>query len=111
MSLLLALADGIGPTFRCRSGGPRPIQDKPIYSRRDWGVCVAQHIGRALWGNGCSYYVVESAPDSLPASERRDWNYGVFSARYGNLYTARQLLQLFDRAYSIYNPQLTVWQT
>ena len=75
------------------------------------GSCFAQHIGRALQGNNCSYYVVESAPDSLPASKHREWNYGTFSARYGNLYTTRQLLQLFDRAYQIYKPQLTFWQT
>jgi hypothetical protein len=75
------------------------------------GSCFAQHIGRSLQSNGCAYYIVESAPDSLPQSQHRDWNYGVFSARYGNLYTARQLLQLFDRAYGIYKPQLTFWQT
>lgn len=75
------------------------------------GSCFAQHIGRALQRNGCSYYVVEPAPDCLPTSIHHEWNYGIFSARYGNLYTARQLLQLFDRAYDKYTPQLNVWQT
>ena len=74
------------------------------------GSCFAQHIGRVLRENGCSYYVPESAPDWLPVSNRREWNYGIFSARYGNLYTTRQLRQLFDRAYGNYKPQLTVWQ-
>ena len=75
------------------------------------GSCFAQHIGRALLKNGCSYYVVESAPDGLPASSTVEWNYGIFSARYGNLYTTRQLLQLYDRAYGKYQPQLIFWQT
>ena len=75
------------------------------------GSCFAQHISRALLKNQCSYYVVESAPDALPASKHREWNYGIFSARYGNLYTTRQLLQLYDRAYGDFQPQLTFWQT
>jgi hypothetical protein len=75
------------------------------------GSCFAQHIGRALRKNKCSYYVVESAPDWLPVAKHREWNYEIFSARYGNLYSARQLLQLFDRAYGTYNPELTFWQT
>ena len=74
------------------------------------GSCFAQHVGRALQENGCSYQVVESAPDWLPAAKHREWNYGVFSARYGNIYTVRQLLQLFDRAYGICTPQLTFWE-
>ena len=36
-------------------------------------------------------------------------NYGVFSARYGNLYTARQLTQLVDRAFGQYNPEDLYW--
>jgi hypothetical protein len=34
----------------------------------------------------------------------------VFSARYGNLYTTRQLNQLFDRAYGTFSPADDVWQ-
>jgi GSCFA family len=37
------------------------------------------------------------------------FNYGVFSARYGNLYTSRQLVQLFDRAYSRLLPHDDIW--
>jgi GSCFA family len=74
------------------------------------GSCFAQHIGRALQDNGCCYHITESAPDWLPPAQHREWNYGVFSARYGNIYTVRQLLQLFDRAYGFYAPQLTFWQ-
>ncbi len=33
----------------------------------------------------------------------------LFSARYGNIYTARQLLQLFHRAYGAFGPREDVW--
>ncbi len=37
------------------------------------------------------------------------FNYGVFSARYGNIYTARQLLQLFDRTFGNFVPGDSLW--
>ena len=61
------------------------------------GSCFAQHIARHLKKAGYSYYVAEPGHPILPASVRARQNYGLFSARYGNIYTARQLLQLFDR--------------
>jgi GSCFA family len=45
----------------------------------------------------------------MPDEERAAGNYGVYSARYGNIYTTRQLLQLFDRAYGRFEPLLDVW--
>jgi GSCFA family len=39
-----------------------------------------------------------------------DYNYRVFSARYGNVYTSRQLVQLLDRAYGVFFPQDDIWQ-
>ena len=62
------------------------------------GSCFAQHISRRLQAIDFNYYVAEDAP-SLPPAERRRRNYGVFSARYGNIYTTRQLLQLFQQAF------------
>ena len=37
------------------------------------------------------------------------YNYGIYTARYGNLYTARQLLQLFQRAYGSFTPAEGAW--
>ncbi len=51
--------------------------------------------------------VAESAPGSSAAT---DENYGVFSCRYGNIYTVRQLLQLFQRAYGLFEPKDSAWQ-
>lgn len=72
------------------------------------GSCFAQHISRSLLQHGFNYYVAEQAPE-LAAEEARHRNYGVFSARFGNIYTARQLVQLFDRAYGAFDPGERHW--
>lgn len=74
------------------------------------GSCFAQHIAAALRANGLAYYVVEGAPEGMPPEEARQRQYGVFSCRYGNIYTARQLLQLVLRAYGRFEPELTAWR-
>lgn len=71
------------------------------------GSCFAQHISRTLQKNGFNYYVTENSPYANDAD--LDRNYGVFSARYGNVYTARQLVQLFDRAYDAFTPLDSYW--
>nr|WP_246735698.1 GSCFA domain-containing protein [Agrobacterium sp. a22-2] len=62
------------------------------------GSCFAQHIANRLQSSGYHYYVAEAAPAGMSAEEAARQNYGVYSARYANVYTARQLLQLFKRA-------------
>ena len=74
------------------------------------GSCFAQHISAALRGSGMSYYVAEPPPAGLSVSEADRRQYGVFSARYGNVYTARQLTQLFDRAYGRLLPVYGAWE-
>ncbi|MBO9669764.1 MAG: GSCFA domain-containing protein [Sphingobium sp.] len=74
------------------------------------GSCFAQHIARHLRKSGYNYYVTEPGHPILPESIRAKNNYGVFSARYGNIYTARQLLQLAERAYGRYVPGEAVWK-
>ena len=74
------------------------------------GSCFAQHIARYLKLQNYNYYIVESGHDVLPTAIKEVFNYGTFSARYGNLYTSRQLLQLFKRAYGQHHPEEDVWQ-
>ena len=74
------------------------------------GSCFAQNIARALEDNAFSYYVTERAPQNLSAVEARSRNYGTYSARYGNVYTTRQLRQLMDRALGHFKPDLPAWQ-
>lgn len=71
------------------------------------GSCFAQHIARHLKNSGFHYFVPEDEP-TLAAAEPE--NYGTFSARYGNIYTVRQLWQLFQRAYGLFEPADTAWR-
>ncbi len=74
------------------------------------GSCFAQHIGRYLKANGYNFLVTEPAHPIVSAKAELRLNYGVFSARYGNIYTPRQLVQLFDRAYGRFKPREDVWR-
>ncbi len=61
------------------------------------GSCFAQHISKKLSSLGFNYFVPEAGV-GLDDATRGRRNYGVFSARYGNLYTVHQLHQLFREA-------------
>ena len=73
------------------------------------GSCFAQNIARYLKRSGFRYLVSETAHPILPADVAERHGYGLYSARYGNIYTARQLLQLFDRAYGAFAPAEAIW--
>jgi hypothetical protein len=73
------------------------------------GSCFAQHISRRLQRIGFHYFVAETG-DGLTVEEKTRRNFGVFSARYGNLYTTRQLLQLFEEACEGRQPLEKAWQ-
>ncbi len=66
------------------------------------GSCFAQHLSRFLQDAGLNYFVPEAGD---PAH-----GYGVFSARYGNVYTVRQAVQLFDRAHGAWQPLDSAWR-
>lgn len=72
------------------------------------GSCFAQHVTRRLSTSGYNYFVAEDG-SAIAAEARPARNYGVYSARYGNLYTARQLLQLFDRSVGAFKPRDDHW--
>ncbi|WP_417744053.1 GSCFA domain-containing protein [Salipiger sp.] len=61
------------------------------------GSCFAQHISRRISELGFRYFVPEDGAGLTP-QERAARQFGVFSARFGNLYTVQQLGQLFDEA-------------
>jgi hypothetical protein len=73
------------------------------------GSCFAQHIARHLRTAGFNYYVLEPGHPILSQEIREKHNYGLFSARYGNIYTARQLWQLVRRAYGEFSPEEDAW--
>jgi hypothetical protein len=91
-----------------------PVVRFPIRLTRDQrvvtaGSCFAQHISRHLERAGFHFLVTEPGHALLPADLRASMNYGVFSARFGNIYTSRQLEQLFRRAYGTFAPAEDVW--
>ena len=71
------------------------------------GSCFAQHMSKRIRSAGFQFLVTErpsSAGDDAQARGFYD-----FSARYGNIYTARQLVQLFDRAFGYFCPIDSHW--
>lgn len=68
------------------------------------GSCFAQHIAKRLQESGYRYLDGEPAPFNFPNSELSSYGYGLYSARFGNVYTARQLLQLAQRAFGKFEP-------
>jgi GSCFA family len=74
------------------------------------GSCFAQHMAKFIKSIGLNYYVAEDAPHDMDTCEAQRRNFGTFSARYGNVYTARQAVQLFDRAFGRFTPEDGIWQ-
>lgn len=74
------------------------------------GSCFAQHIARYLPKLGLTYYIAERGPQRLSEPERQERQYGTFSARYGNIYTTRQMLQLLQRAFGEFTPLADHWE-
>ena len=79
-----------------------PFRLRPADRIATGGSCFAQHIARTLVREGFNYLVTEPGPE--------DRNYGVYPARFGNIYSTRQLLQLFQRAYGLFEPADGIWQ-
>jgi hypothetical protein len=75
------------------------------------GSCFAQHISRYLVESGFNFLVTERLNPFIDPGSAPDFNYGVFTARYGNIYTAGQLVQLLKRAYGYFTPVDDAWLT
>jgi hypothetical protein len=91
-----------------------PVVDVPFtLSRTDRvataGSCFAVRLSQHLSRSGFTFFVTEEAHPLLGDSAA-EFGYGVFSARYGNVYTSRQLVQLFDRAYGTFQPAEDIWR-
>ncbi len=74
------------------------------------GSCFAQHISRHLDRSGYHFLVTEQPHPLIPTKISKLQQYGVFSARYGNIYTTRQLHQLLQRSYGLMEPAERVWE-
>jgi hypothetical protein len=75
------------------------------------GSCFAQHIARHLKKNGFNFYIAEKAHSLIDEELSLEYGFNDFSARYGNVYTIRQLLQLFLRAFGKFKPHDNAWKS
>jgi len=65
------------------------------------GSCFAQHVARHMKARGFSILDVEPAVPGMTEETAQRFGYGIYSARYGNIYTARQLRQLLEDAINL----------
>jgi len=75
-----------------------------------FGSCFAQHLGNALKSNGFNWHITEKAPPALGVDDARKFNYGVFTARTGNIYTVSLLRQWTSWALGDAQPPEEVWE-
>ncbi len=105
--------------WRKAVAGPAPGEVDPVIAapfkiaRADRvataGSCFAQHLARRLRASGFTYHVTESGYPRMGEALAEKYNYGTFSARFGNIYTTRQLRQLFARAADEFAPREALW--
>ena len=62
------------------------------------GSCFAQHIGRYLKASNGALLDVEPAPEGFLPTSAQKFGFNLYSARYGNIYSAAQLRQLVKDA-------------
>lgn len=73
------------------------------------GSCFAQHIGNYLRLAGCNVLNAEPAPRDMSDAVAHRFGYNIFSARYGNVYTARQMRQLLEEVVADVVDPAHVW--
>jgi len=74
------------------------------------GSCFAQHIGNKLRQHGFDVMDNEPMPWYFSAAKKKEFSYSIYSARYGNIYTVRQLLQLAKEAFGEWKPENIIWK-
>jgi hypothetical protein len=87
-----------------------PLRLSPSDKVATMGSCFAQHVSRHLERSGMTYFVAERPRAGIGAARASERGFGTFSARYGNVYTVRQAVQLFDRAFGAFEPQEPPWR-
>lgn len=65
------------------------------------GSCFAQRISTFLKSENFNYFNFEPPHPIIDASSANQLGYNLFSARYGNIYSIRQLRQLIDECLEI----------
>ena len=74
------------------------------------GSCFAQNIGHYLRASKANLLDLEPAPHGLNLQNQYAFGYGLYSARYGNIYSAKQLAQLVKEVSAKQARQNIVWE-
>jgi hypothetical protein len=74
------------------------------------GSCFAQHIANRLRTSGYHVLDVEPPPPGLDLGIAQNFGFKLYSARYGNVYTLRQMLQLVLECNGTRVPAEIVWE-
>ncbi|WP_225026927.1 GSCFA domain-containing protein [Xinfangfangia pollutisoli] len=74
------------------------------------GSCFAQKIGGALKATNATLLDLEPLPLGMRPATGQRYGYGLYSARYGNIYTSAQLLQLAEDAFAARLRDEAIWQ-
>ncbi|MGR3712633.1 MAG: GSCFA domain-containing protein [Shimia sp.] len=74
------------------------------------GSCFAQHIARHLEGRKFNVLQYEPAPRGMSTEMAKKYGFGIYTCRYGNIYTAAQMVQLAREAFGIAIPEDRVWE-
>ncbi|MGV3526382.1 MAG: GSCFA domain-containing protein [Candidatus Sericytochromatia bacterium] len=99
------------PPLGTPAGGPAP---RFAWTRQTrigtLGSCFARHIAQTLREQGFHWLEQEPAPPFLSPEDQIAQGYGLYSARYGEIYNPLQLEQLLLRALGEFTPQESPWQ-
>jgi hypothetical protein len=74
------------------------------------GSCFAQHVAAHFRDHGYSVIDAEPPPPGLEGLAAKNFGYSLYSARYGNIYTVRQLLQLLREALEADSAREIIWE-
>lgn len=74
-----------------------------------FGSCFAQHFSKALQASGYNWLNSERPPPSFSEEDLKRFNYSVFSARTGNIYTTSLLRQWLSWAAGDSLPPEETW--
>lgn len=91
---------------------PASLCEEPLVSKNDRimsaGSCFASNIVPYIEKAGIQYVRAEVRPPIFNVPPEA-MGYDKFSAAYGNIYTARQMLQLLKRALGLFAPKEEFW--
>ena len=85
-----------------------PIE--PSHRISTFGSCFAQYIGAALKDRNYNWHCAENAPPNLSESNKLKYNFELFSARTGNIYTTTLFKQWVDWALGFEEVPDEVWE-